>query len=126
MQDLVKQLGVLADPHRLSIVRFLAEPVKRVCSRDDGVCACDLEAFLGLSQPTVSHHMKQLVEAGFVTAERQGRWVHYSLNGDAFREVREGLEPLERAAFYDNTSYDDISHGNISYSNASRGKPCAS
>ena len=42
------------------------------------MCVCDLTEPVGLSQPTVSHHMKQLVEAGLVTREQRGRWAYYS------------------------------------------------
>lgn len=91
-------LKVLADPMRLKILDFLREPVASCCSRDDGVCACDLETFLGLSQPTVSHHMKQLVAAGFVHAERRGRWTYYELAEERFREVAAHLSALADAA----------------------------
>ncbi len=92
--NLATQLKILSDPTRLAILQFLLEPIQSCCSREDGVCACDIEAFLGFSQPTVSHHMKQLVEAGFVSAERRGRWVYYNLQPETFREVIRGLEPF--------------------------------
>lgn len=95
--NLPSQLKILADPTRLAILQFLLEPIQSCCSREDGVCACDIEAFLGFSQPTVSHHMKQLVDAGFVSAERRGRWVYYDLQGDAFTEVIRALEPFSQA-----------------------------
>ena len=91
MTDLSNQLKVLADPTRLKILDFLLEPLQSCCSREDGVCGCDLETFLGFSQPTVSHHMKQLVAAGFVTAEKRGRWVYYDLEPRAFQEVKDAL-----------------------------------
>lgn len=84
-------LKVLADPTRMKILEFLLDPVQSCCSRDDGVCACDVETYLGLAQPTVSHHMKALATAGFVRAERRGRWVYYELEPDRFREVATGL-----------------------------------
>ena len=89
--DLVTKLKALADPSRLSILAFLLEPIQSCCSREEGVCACDLEAFLGLSQPTISHHMKLLVQAELVRAEKRGRWVYYELNPAAFAEVGEQL-----------------------------------
>lgn len=98
MDDLAAKLKILADPTRLAILEFLREPVQNCCSRNDGVCACDLETFLGLTQPTVSHHMKQLVEAGFITAEKRGRWVYYALAPEAFTEVIAALSTLESAA----------------------------
>jgi len=92
------RLKVLADPTRMKIVAFLLDPVASCCSRDDGVCGCDVEAFLGLSQPTVSHHMKALTAAGLVTAEKRGRWVYYGLVPGAFRELAAQLEAVADAA----------------------------
>ncbi|CAN5582815.1 hypothetical protein BH24DEI1_BH24DEI1_03370 [soil metagenome] len=87
MDSLVYRLKALADPVRLRILDFLLEPVLSCCSREDGVCACDLETFLGLSQPTVSHHMKLLVQAELVTADKRGRWVYYALDRQTIETV---------------------------------------
>ena len=95
MSHLSDKFKVLADPTRLSILKFLHAPVQSCCSREEGVCGCDLETFLGLKQPTISHHMKQLERAGFVTGERRGRWVFYELVPGAFREVKNVLERFE-------------------------------
>lgn len=86
-----------ADPTRLAILRLLADPIRSCCSRDDGICGCDLEAFLGLTQPTVSHPMKQPLEAGLATAERRGRWVHYEPVPGRLREIA-ALEALAAQA----------------------------
>ena len=91
-------LKVLADPKRARIVEFLLDPDLSCCSRDDGICACDVEAFLGLSQPTVSHHMRALVDAGFVRAERRGRWVYYELEPARFRDAAARLHAFAEAA----------------------------
>ena len=64
-------LGALADPARLAIVRQLAA--------DGAVCACDVAPAAGLSQPTLSHHLRVLREAGVVRGERRGTWIWYSL-----------------------------------------------
>lgn len=77
----------LGDPLRLRILAFLQRPDADCCSHAAAVCACDLESLLGLSQPTISHHMKLLVRAGLVRAEKRGRWVHYSLNQETFRAL---------------------------------------
>lgn len=88
------QLRLIADATRLRIVRFLAAPIQSCCVREDGVCACDLESHLGLSQPTVSHHMRLLEGVGLVRAERRGRWVYYELETDALRALATGLTAL--------------------------------
>jgi DNA-binding transcriptional ArsR family regulator len=64
-------LSALADPTRLEIVRQLAGSAE--------VCACDFTSCCGVSQPTVSHHLKVLREAGVVTSERRGNWVYYRI-----------------------------------------------
>ena len=95
---LAERLKALADPARLGIVTFLRSPRADCCSRGDGVCACDLEGVLDLSQPTVSHHMKVLVEAGLVRADRRGRWVYYELDGAAMEALSEELRLLGHVA----------------------------
>ena len=64
-------LSALADPTRLEIVRQLAGSTE--------VCACDFTECCGVSQPTVSHHLKVLRDAGVVTSERRGTWVFYRI-----------------------------------------------
>jgi ArsR family transcriptional regulator, arsenate/arsenite/antimonite-responsive transcriptional repressor len=66
----------LADPHRVKIINLLA-------TRPGAVCVCEFTAPLGLSQPTVSHHLKKLVDAGLLEREQRGTWAYYSLNRDA-------------------------------------------
>ena len=62
----------LADRHRVRILNMLA-------SAEEPVCVCHLEPTLGLSQPTVSYHLKLLLDAGLLERERRGRFVHYRL-----------------------------------------------
>lgn len=65
-------LRALADPTRLGIVEMLL--------RAGGtLCVCDLESGFELSQPTISHHLRLLREAGVVRTERRGTWMHYAL-----------------------------------------------
>jgi ArsR family transcriptional regulator len=71
----VELLQALADPVRLSIVRQLS-------SSPGAVCACDFTECCTVSQPTVSHHLKVLREAGVLTSERQGTFIYYSLAPD--------------------------------------------
>lgn len=66
----------IADPHRLTILATLARA-------EDEVCVCDFTGGLPLNQPTVSHHLRVLREAGLVTCERRGTWVYYRLAEDA-------------------------------------------
>jgi ArsR family transcriptional regulator, arsenate/arsenite/antimonite-responsive transcriptional repressor len=78
----------LSDPARLRIVQFLAHPSSTCCANADGVCACDLEAITGLSQPTVSHHMKILAQAGLINAHKRGKWMYYSLENSGFKIIQ--------------------------------------
>ena len=80
-------LGALGDPIRLRIVSLL------LAAPEGSLCGCDLEEPLGISQPTVSHHMKVLREAGLIEGERRGRWVHYSVVPHRLEEVAEALVP---------------------------------
>jgi len=98
MDEYPDKLKLLGDPTRFKILQFLAEPEESYCTRDDGVCGCDLETYLELTQPTISHHMKQLVDAGLVTGERRGRWVYYELVPEALRELATTLEGFAAAA----------------------------
>jgi ArsR family transcriptional regulator, arsenate/arsenite/antimonite-responsive transcriptional repressor len=66
----------LADPARVRIVNVLATSA-------EPVCACELYDPLGLAQPTVSHHLKKLVEAGLLEREQRGKWAYFSLRRDA-------------------------------------------
>lgn len=95
---LAMRLKALADPARLAVLEFLLEPRGDCCSRDDGVCGCDFEALLGLSQPTVSHHLKVLVQAGLLGAEKRGRWTYYRLEPRAFEELAGHFQRFSRPA----------------------------
>ncbi|GAA1617412.1 hypothetical protein GCM10009700_02220 [Brevibacterium sanguinis] len=71
--DLAARFKALGDPTRLHLLRLIAAADGREA------CVCELTDPVGLSQPTVSHHMKHLVAAGLVTREQRGRWAYYSL-----------------------------------------------
>ena len=74
---LARMLKALADPARLRLVSLVA-------ARDGrGACVCDLTGPLGLTQPTISHHLKILVEAGIFTRAKRGVWAHYALVPEA-------------------------------------------
>ena len=91
-------MKALADTTRQRIVEFLLDPVQTCCGPSEGVCSCDLESHLDLSQPTVHHHMKILIDARLVRGERRGRWIYYALEADAFREAAAALEQIAAAA----------------------------
>ncbi len=95
--DLTIRLKALADPARQRIVAFLRAPTADCCSRSDGVCACDLESVLGLSQSTVSHHMRQLVQSGLVRSEKRGRWAYYEIDQAAFDALLHDVDGLRTA-----------------------------
>ena len=85
--DLARLLKALADPTRLRLVSMVA-------AHEDGeACVCDLTAPLGLTQPTVSHHLKILVDAGIFTRDKRGVWAYYSLVPSALSALSAVLQP---------------------------------
>jgi ArsR family transcriptional regulator len=84
----IRLLSALADPARLASVRQLA--------RGTDTCACDFTETCAVSQPTVSHHLRVLREAGVVTSDRRGQWIYYRLAPDAAERlgaIARGLVP---------------------------------
>lgn len=82
----VQLLQAAADPTRLAIIRQL--------STSSPVCACDFTECCDVAQPTVSHHLKVLREAGWVSAERRGTWIWYRLRPEAvdrFHQIAGGV-----------------------------------
>lgn len=84
-QRLAHLLKVLADPARLSLLSLIQ------ASPDGEACVCDLMAPIELSQPTVSHHLKVLHDAGLVDKERRGTWMFYRVNPGAIDSIRNAL-----------------------------------
>src|SRR5947207_13749582 len=82
-EQLADRFKALADPTRVAIVNSL--------SAADEVCVCNLTATFHLSQPTISHHLKVLREAGLVDASRRGTWAYYSLRKDVLKRLTQGL-----------------------------------
>jgi ArsR family transcriptional regulator, arsenate/arsenite/antimonite-responsive transcriptional repressor len=72
--------SALADPARVRILNALV-------TSEEPVCVCHLTEPLGLSQPTVSHHMKKLVDVGLLEREQRGRWAYYSLDPEALSRL---------------------------------------
>jgi ArsR family transcriptional regulator len=81
--ELEAVLKALADRHRLRIVNLLLE------ADGEPVCVCEIQPLLGLSQGTVSHHLKQLLEAGLIARETRGTYSYFSLVPGALGAVRE-------------------------------------
>ena len=85
-RELERLFRALADRHRLKILNLLL--------RADGepVCVCEFTPALGLAQPTVSYHLKQLVDAGLLERERRGTFAYYSLRPGSLERVRTLLD----------------------------------
>ena len=85
--QLARVFKALGDPNRVKLVSLIA-------AADGGeACICDLTAPVGLSQPTVSHHMKLLVEAGIVTRDQRGKWAYYRIVDDTLRTIARAVTP---------------------------------
>ena len=82
--EIVTVCKALGDPTRLKILELLKSRGQSCCQliarNEKGLCACDIEQAVGLSQAAVSHHMGLLRRAGLVNAEKRGRWIYYSRN----------------------------------------------
>jgi DNA-binding transcriptional ArsR family regulator len=87
-----RMLHAIADPTRRRILDALKE--KGACSigKEVGLCACDIEQRVRLTQPTISHHMAILRKAGLVDARKQGQWMWYRRNEGALRELARNLK----------------------------------
>jgi ArsR family transcriptional regulator, arsenate/arsenite/antimonite-responsive transcriptional repressor len=83
---MARGFSALADPVRLRVLSILA------ASSEGEVCVCDFVDPLEKSQPTISHHLKVLTEAGLVQGERRGKWVWYSLNRGRLAELRATID----------------------------------
>ncbi len=84
--ELASGFRALSDPVRLRVLSILA------ASPEGEVCVCEFVGPLGKSQPTISHHMKILSDAGLVQGDRRGKWVWYSLNRDRLAELRTAID----------------------------------
>lgn len=88
-QDLVCIFKALSDENRIRILKLLQNGEK---------CACKLLEELNISQPTLSHHMKILCDAGIVLGRKEGKWTHYSISCDGFCIIRDLVTDLLSAA----------------------------
>ena len=91
-EQLEQVFKALADRHRVKILNRL------LSAGGEAICACDFEDLLELKQPTVSYHLKQLLNAGIVERQRRGSYAYFSLSPGALQRVGDLLTPAVRAA----------------------------
>jgi ArsR family transcriptional regulator len=84
--ELAQAFKALADPVRLRLLSLIA------AAPAGTACSCDLEAPVGKSQPTVSHHLSVLADAGLITKEKVGRWVNCTIVPERLAQLRDALE----------------------------------
>jgi ArsR family transcriptional regulator, arsenate/arsenite/antimonite-responsive transcriptional repressor len=84
--EMAAMLKALSDPTRLRLFSLIA-------SRGEQ-CACDLTEPLGVSQPTVSHHLRTLTDAGLITRDQRGKWAYFSVRTDRLGQLSAFLEPV--------------------------------
>jgi ArsR family transcriptional regulator, arsenate/arsenite/antimonite-responsive transcriptional repressor len=85
-------LRALADPTRLRLISLVS------AHQDGEACVCDLTEPVGLSQPTVSHHLRILVEAGILTREQRGKWAYYRLVPETLDALATWLHPVRSSS----------------------------
>ena len=94
-EDLSQAFKALADPTRVRILSMLKARGRSCCEligrSEPGLCACDIEQAVKLSQAAVSHHMGLLRRAGLVEAEKRGRWMYYRRNEAAIGRLAEAI-----------------------------------
>lgn len=86
-EDLAAAFKALADPARLRLLSLVA------AAETGEACACDLVEPVGRSQPTVSHHLAMLVDAGLLTREKRGKWAWYRLVPERLQALQAALAP---------------------------------
>ena len=86
-EELAAAFKVLADPARLRLLSLIAS------AEAEEMCACDLVEPVGRSQPTVSHHLSVLTEAGLLTREKRGKWAWYRVVPERLAVLRDALAP---------------------------------
>ncbi len=85
-EQLATLLKAIADPTRLQLISYIN------ASNNSEACVCNLTEPLALTQPTVSHHLKVLTEAGLIEREKRGTWVWYKLNQDRWQQLSKLFE----------------------------------
>jgi ArsR family transcriptional regulator len=94
-ETLERAFKALGDSTRLRILDLLKRPGRSACNlikrNEKGLCACDIEEEIGLSQAAISHHMDILCSAGLVISEKRGRWMFYRRNEELFISLSQAL-----------------------------------
>ena len=90
-ETLTRVFKTLGDPTRVRLLSLIA------AAAGGEACVCDLIEPVGLSQPTVSHHMKLLVDAGLVSREQRGKWAYYRVVEETLSAIGQALEPIRRS-----------------------------
>ncbi|PPF58988.1 transcriptional regulator [Clavibacter michiganensis] len=90
-EQIARSFKALGDPTRIRLLSLIA------ASEGGEACICDLTDPVGLSQPTVSHHMKQLVDAGLAVREQRGRWAYFRVVDEALDRTARALLPKNLA-----------------------------
>ena len=94
-RDLAEVFKALSDPTRVRILGLLKAKGRSCCDliarSEPGLCACDIEKAVDLSQAAVSHHMGLLRRAGLVEAEKRGRWIYYRRNESAIARLADQI-----------------------------------
>ena len=88
--SVVDVFKALADPTRFEIFRFVA-------AQQEPICACDVVDRFQVSQPTISHHMKVLRDAGLITVSRRGVWAYYAVDSHGLRQIESVIGSLAPA-----------------------------
>lgn len=84
--EYVPILKALADPNRLAIIEHLTR---------GEACVCELLELFSVTQPTLSHHMRILSEAGLVSGRREGKWIHYSINEQRLQSFKDFIASIQ-------------------------------
>ena len=90
-KQLVTAFKAVADPARLKILRLLKQKGQCSIGKPVGMCACDVQDHVKLSQPTISHHMAILRKAGLVLAEKHGLWMWYRRNEKYLQDLGQAI-----------------------------------
>jgi ArsR family transcriptional regulator len=85
--ELERLFQALADRNRLKVVNMLAQ------AEGEAICVCEFQETLGLKQPTVSYHLKQLIDAGVIAREQHGRFAFYSLHPGVLERIADLVRP---------------------------------